>query len=154
MVYFHFLEIYLYVSWCFQMLRKGFYQYIADKDTINHLRILMKIILFKSRTNDWCTFAAHHNPVVSSWDYLIFHWLEILSSTRQLLVSLQSTGSANLLLKTKHNNWTGTWMSNSKVYHRDVLLVLTFICCQDHFLKLICGFCLLKADVGQHEEGS
>ena len=24
MVYFHFLEIYLYLSWCFQMLRKGF----------------------------------------------------------------------------------------------------------------------------------
>ena len=33
--------------------------------------------------------AAHHNPVVSSWDYLISHWLAILLSTNEKSDSLE-----------------------------------------------------------------
>ena len=47
------------------------------EDTINCRQILMKII-FKSRTNAWCALAAHHNPVVSYWHYLISHWLAMM----------------------------------------------------------------------------
>ena len=61
----------------------------TSKDTINCLQIMMKITLFKSRTTDWCALAAHHILVISSWEYLISHWLAISSSTNEKSDSLR-----------------------------------------------------------------
>ena len=50
--------------------------------------IVSRKILFKLRTTDWCALAAHHNPVVSSWHYLISHWLTIVLPTNEKSDSL------------------------------------------------------------------
>ena len=42
-----------------------------------------------SRTADWCALATHHDPVVSSWDCMISHWLAILVSTNEKSGSLK-----------------------------------------------------------------
>ena len=62
----------------------------------NNMLIRIPAIVFKyennlilSRTTDWCALAAHHNPVVSSSDYLISHWLAISSLTNEKSVSIK-----------------------------------------------------------------
>ena len=87
------------------------------KDTINCLQILMKMIQFKSRTTDWCALAAPHNTVVSSWNYLISHWLAILSSALYFYCVSLSKGLVPFTQLVKVRKVTWFWHFQASDFH-------------------------------------